>query len=508
MICIPDSAVLIDQVRRLSGPELRREVGAVAGALVNIGVRPRDRVLLLGRKSAELAVALLAVPEAGGIAVAPYAGLTAAQFRHVVDDAAPAFVITFDSSPLAANAALRVGTKVVAYGDLDGTAKASPSVAIGPSDPALIIYTSGSSGKPKGVVFSRENLVRGAESVAEFYGLTAHDRVLCLLPFCFDAGLNQLLAAVRAGCEAHLRDYVLPHHVATVCDEERVTVLTGVPPLWRQLVNIDWPAPARESLRVWGSTGGHVSTDLSRTVCEVFPRASPILMYGFTEAFRATYLPTPAFSSRPTSIGIPIPHSSIALINDAGRLCVAGEPGEIVQFGPLVTKGYWRRPADDRSKFAPISELAREELLDAENNLYSVAPYHLDRAAWSGDMAWIDGEGYLYFQSRKSAVIKTQGFRISPTEIEEACHATGLVNDVVAFGVEQDEEEVVAIAAVTRSADVTSGHLQAELRRLLPAYQVPKVIAMMPEIPVMSNGKYDLRAVRREIEQKWAKGLR
>jgi acyl-CoA synthetase (AMP-forming)/AMP-acid ligase II len=504
MVTIPDSSTISDQHMRLSSHELRDEVHAMATALLALGLRPGDRVLVLGRKSVQLAVAMLAIPRAGGIVVAPYAGLTSAQLRYIVDDASPALTIRLDSAPPATGAELGglgevVDAAVLRGMPVDGREPPTPA----PHDPALIIYTSGSTGRPKGVVFSHENIRLGAESVAEYYGLTPQDRVLCLLPFSFDAGFNQLMSALVAGCEAHLRDFALPQHTAALCDEHRITILTGVPALWQRLAAAAWPAPARNSMRRWCNTGGHMPVDLSARLCALFPNAEPILMYGFTEAFRATYLPPALYDAKPTSVGVPIPNAAVAIVREDGALCAPTEVGELVQFGPLVTLGYWNRDDETRSKFAPIGDLARSELLDPADSRYRVPREHLERVAWSGDNVFMDGDGCIHFHSRRTELMKSQGFRVSPTEIEDACLATGLVREAVVFGIEREGDEAIAVIAKPASTTVTPNHLRGNLQASLPSYQVPGVILFRESLPVTANGKYDLQTLRREVARAW-----
>jgi acyl-CoA synthetase (AMP-forming)/AMP-acid ligase II len=500
MITIPDSFAISDQRVRLSAVQLREEVHSVTSAILQHGLQPGERVIVLGRKSVELAAAMLAVPRTGGVVVAPYAGLTEEQLRYIVQDASPSLAILLDSAPREMHAAVTDVPTVVQYASLRDSAHPTREPAEAhPDAAALIIYTSGSTDKPKGVVFSHQNIRLGAESVAQYYGLTPEDRVLCLLPFSFDAGFNQLTSALVAGCETYLRDFALAQHTTALCGEQRITTLTGVPALWRKLTAVQWPGPARDAMRRWCNTGGHMPVDLSRRLCALFPNADPILMYGFTEAFRATYLPPARYRARPTSVGVAIPHAAVAIVHDDGTLCAPGEVGELVQFGPLVTLGYWNRQDETDTKFAAITSVTRRELTAPATALYCVPVELLDRPAWSGDNVSIDSDGFIYFHSRRTELIKSQGFRVSPTEVEEACIASGLVHDAVVLGVEHDGEEAVAVVATPVSPDVSSEDLRAKLKRALPSYQVPQVIVLTEELPATANGKYDIPAIRLQL---------
>ena len=156
---------------------------------------------------------------------------------------------------------------------------------------------------------------------------------------------------------------------------------------------------------------------------EVFPSAKPFLMYGLTEAFRSTYLDPAEVDRRPDSIGKAIPDAEILVVRPDGSPCDPGEEGELVHRGPHVALGYWNDPVRTAERFRPVP--GRDE------------PWRTpELAVWSGDTVVTDDEGFLYFVGRKDDMIKTSGYRVSPTEIEEVAYATGLVRDAVALGVE------------------------------------------------------------------------
>ena len=252
---------------------------------------------------------------------------------------------------------------------------------------AALLYTSGSTGKPKGVMVSHENLLLGAHSVNEYLAITAQDRILAVLPFSFDYGLNQLISAVVAGACCVLFDYLFPQDVIHAIEEHRITGLAGVPTLWTQLAHADWPPQASNSVRYMTNSGGHLPHAVLVKLREIFPQASPVLMYGLTEAFRSTYLPPEQIAGRPDSIGIAIPNSTILVVNDQQQLAAADEEGELVHCGPLVTMGYWQRPAETAKVFRPLPSSLAAQLGMAEDEL----------VVWSGDRVRRDADGFLYF---------------------------------------------------------------------------------------------------------------
>ena len=183
------------------------------------------------------------------------------------------------------------------------------------------MYTSGSTGQPKGVVLSHRNLIAGAESVSHYLGNIPDDVILSALPFSFDAGFSQLTTAFSVGAHVVLLNYLLPADVVRLCAQHRVTGLTGVPPLWIQIAEQDWPTEASGHLRYFANTGGRMPKATLDRLRSLFPGAKPFLMYGLTEAFRSSYLDPAEVDRRPGSIGKAIPNAEILVVRPDGSLC-------------------------------------------------------------------------------------------------------------------------------------------------------------------------------------------
>jgi acyl-CoA synthetase (AMP-forming)/AMP-acid ligase II len=223
------------------------------------------------------------------------------------------------------------------------------------------------------------------------------------------------------------------------------------------------------------------------------PRTRPFLMYGLTEAFRSTYLPPAEVDRRPDSIGKAIPNAEILVLREDGSECAAGETGELVHRGALVGMGYWNDPEKTAERYKPLPPGAggREAGL--------VLP---ELAVYSGDNVRIDEEGYLYFVGRRDEMIKTSGYRVSPTEIEEVLYGTRLVGEVAAFGVDHPTlgHAVVVVATPAPGAELTAATLTAACREHLPAYMVPaKVDIRSGALPRNPNGKIDRKALAGEF---------
>ncbi len=350
------------------------------------------------------------------------------------------------------------------------------------TDMAAILYTSGSTGKPKGVVLSHRNMVAGAKSVAGYLGNHAGDTLLAALPLSFDAGFSQLTTAFHAGARVVLLNYLMPRDVLKAMEREHVTGLTAVPPLYIQLTGLEWPAAIGEHLRYFANTGGRMPRETLSLLRQRVPAARPFLMYGLTEAFRSTYLPPEDVDRRPDSIGKAIPNAEILVLREDGSECAPDEPGELVHRGALVGLGYW----GDAEKTAE-----RYKLLPGRESGLQLPEY----AVFSGDTVRRDAEGFLYFIGRRDEMIKTSGYRVSPTEVEEMLYATRLVGECVAFGVDSpalgQAIQVIATPPEGRQ-DLDTAALLAECRQRMPAYMVPAgVQSAASPLPRNPNGKID-----------------
>jgi len=285
-----------------------------------------------------------------------------------------------------------------------------------------------------------------------------------------------------------LMDYLLPRDVLRAAAKFQATGLTGVPPLWNQLARLDWPDAARDSMRYIANTGGAMPTTTLAALRERLPRTKVFLMYGLTESFRSTYLPPEELDRRPTSMGKAIPDAEVLVVNDDGRLCEPGEPGELVHRGVLVALGYWNDADKTAERFRPLP--------GQPNGL----PFP-EIAVWSGDSVVTDEEGFLYFVGRKDDMIKSSGYRISPTEVEEVLYATQLVNECAALGVAHPDlgQAVVVVCQVDEPGDDTSDALLAACKQKLPNYMLPLQVLYKDTLARNPNGKIDRKALAAEL---------
>ena len=496
---------LTHEGRTIDYATLADEVLRVAAGLRGLGVGRGDRVAVFAEKRIEAVVSLGAASAAGAVFVPVNPVLKPDQVRHVLGDCDVSVLVTTAArwrlladevkgcDALACVVLLDEGaatTSDVATVSYDDVAAAPALTGRTPGvdlDLAAILYTSGSTGRPKGVVLSHRNLLVGAESVSTYLANTADDIILAALPISFDAGLSQLTTAFAVGAHVVLADYRFPRDLVALCERHGVTGLTCVPPLWIQLVEAEWPERARASMRYVANTGGRMPRTILDRLRTVFPGATPFLMYGLTEAFRSTYLDPDQVDARPDSIGRAIPDAEILVVRPDGSLAGPGEEGELVHRGPLVAQGYWNDPERTAERFKPLpgapSDWRPREL-----------------AVWSGDTVRVDEEGYLFFVGRTDEMIKTSGYRVSPTEVEEVAYDSGLVRDAVALGVSDDRlgQRIVLVATPEGPGELDVDRLRAVLKRTLPAYMVPAEIVAATDLPRSPNGKFDRVRIRAE----------
>ncbi len=476
----------------------------LAGGLRSLGLAPGGRVGIYLEKRIEAVVAPFATSAAGGVFVPINPLLRAHQVGHILADCGARVLVTSaERLQLLADVLVDLDSleHVIVVGPsanpLPGLACATHDWAALRADGAVdrgridvdvaaILYTSGSTGQPKGVVLSHRNLLAGAHSVSQYLENDENDRLLAVLPLSFDAGFSQLTTAFAVGAQVVLTNYLLPGDVVRLCAEHQISGLTCVPPLWNQLVECAWDDRASAGLRYFASTGGRMPRGTLDRLRRIFPGAKPYLMYGLTEAFRSTYLDPAEVDTRPDSIGKAIPNAEILVVREDGSECDPGEVGELVHRGALVAMGYWNDAARTAARFKRAP--GHQPALSAE------------AAVFSGDLVKRDAEGFLYFVGRKDEMIKTSGYRVSPTEIEQVAHATGLIGEAVALGV--DDERIgqrIVLVASPANGRLEPEELLARLRRELPLYMVPEQVLVRPSLPRSPNNKIDRNLVREEM---------
>lgn len=498
----PGKEALVDGERRVTFQEMSDMASHLGRVFVELGLGRRDRVAVWLDKSVEEAVSFFAISAAGGVTVPINVLLMERQVRHILDDCGVAIVLTSASrfeahrEMLKAVDSLKVIVVVDAAEHTDGDvvdrvfereAKSTLPVRrqIG-EDLAAIIYTSGSTGRPKGVMLSHRNLLSGSRIVCDYLGITAAERILSVLPFSFDAGLNQLFTAVEKTATLVLCRFTFGEEIVREIRRERCTALAGVPTIWAILAG---SAPSLksgplESMRYFTNTGGPIPTKTLQRIREAQPHVDFYLMYGLTEAFRSTYLPPEEADKRPTSIGKAIPECEILIVSEDGTQCGVREEGILVHRGPTVFLGYWNRPEDTKRVLRPNPIVPKE--------------HGGELVCFSGDRVWMDEEGYLYFVARNDAMIKSSGYRISPAEIEEVVVGSGYVAECAVVGLPDASvgERVHAICVPLEGVTFDEALVLEHCAKELPRHMLPRSVEVAEHLPRSPNGKVDYRQLK------------
>ncbi len=504
----PDRIALIDRKGELSYARLAADIESAAAGLLASGLKRHERVGVFLPKSLQTVVSLFATSCAGGVFVPINPLLKVEQVRHMMCDCNVTTLITSSDRLGMLSVVLRECSDLRTIVLLDGLeeqppplphqqliswqqlleAPSQPQPRIIDSDMAAILYTSGSTGKPKGVVLSHRNMMTGAHSVASYLEISSEDRILCLLPFSFDYGLNQVTTALLKGATAVLMNYLFPREVINRIEQERITALAGVPPLWNQLAQFSWPEGITGHLRYITNSGGALPQATLQSLRSSLPQTRVVLMYGLTEAFRSTWLPPEEIDRRPGSIGKAIPNAEVMVLREDGSPCAPHEPGELVHRGSLVALGYWNNEEETAKRFRPLRHRITGLPLP-------------EVAVWSGDTAYMDEDGYLYFVGRRDDMIKSSGYRISPTEIEEIIYDSGMVAEAVAIGIPHPVlgQGIVVVATPARGLEPTPEGIIAVCKGRLPNFMVPGAVVFQKQLPCSPNGKIDRRKLAAEL---------
>jgi acyl-CoA ligase (AMP-forming) (exosortase A-associated) len=439
----PQKEALVHGTQRLTYAQVDEMVSAVAHGLKSAGLERGDRVGIILDPSIHQVVALFGVLQADAVFVPINHLLYPEQVAHILADCRVKTIITTRARISVLSPVLKqipslsfvvgvgdgelqddINLPLHSFEDLCAAPPTSQKDRCIGNDLAALLYTSGSTGRPKGVMLTHTQMMAGASIVSAYLRITENERILAVLPFSFDAGLNQLMTAFQQGGTLVLLNFTFAREIVQALAKEHITGLAGVPTLWTLLAQ---PQSALQKtslphLRYITNTGGAMPQTVLATLRTALPRTQVFLMYGLTEAFRSTYLPPEDLDRRPTSMGRAIPNTEILVVNEHGQPCKPGEVGELVHRGPTVSLGYWGQPELTNKVLRP-HPFVTSELQDGE------------KVCYSGDLVKTDNEGFLYYVGRRDTMIKSSGYRISPTEVEEALFQSGRIRGAAVIGV-------------------------------------------------------------------------
>ena len=334
---------------------------------------------------------------------------------------------------------------------------------------ALLVYTSGSTGAPRGVIQTHANIDANTRSICEFLQLSAADRAMAILPLSYCYGKSVLQTHLMVGGSVFFdHRFMYPRLVVETIGRERCTGFAGVP-LTFELIRrqVDPRSIAMPTLRYLTQAGGAMSLATTRWVREAFSPARLFVMYGQTEATaRLAYLAPEDGEENAGSIGRPIPGVELEVVDESGAPRPAGEEGQLVARGANVTSGYFRAPAE-------TAEILHGGWL------------------WTGDLARKDADGFIFLTGRARELMKIGGYRVNPAEIEQRLCAHPDVLEAAVLGQSHPISGEVPVAFVVKRAEasLSEPELRRHCRTALPAYKVPAAVWFIEALPRTSAGK-------------------
>lgn len=471
----PGSPALAFRDRTTGFGELARASRRISHHLRARGLGRGDRVLVRTGDPLSAVAVLFAASRAGAVFSLLHESVREGAFTHVLGDAEPATVIS-DTDEVAGEVAA-AGADFLTTGDLLGLAdtplRTAADTAGGPPpvlevDPVCMIYTSGTTSRPKAVVSTHEQILFSVRAIQERLDYRPDDTVYCPLPVSFDYGLYQVYLVMLAG--ARLRFGTAAESgppLLRSLAESRATVLAGVPAVSDRLA---WLASRTRnrpsSLRLLTNTGAALSEKTAASLRASLPGLRVQVMYGLTECKRAAIMPPDGDLDRPGSCGLALEGTEIFVIGPAGERLPPGETGQIVVRGPNVMAGYWRR-----------DELTAERFHRREGLFPELR---------TGDYGRVDEDGYLYFDGRRDDIYKERGFRVSATEVEAAAHRIKGVTSAVVLPPASGRPAQLAVISGIDAPEVLE-----RMRGEIEDYKIPRVCVRFDELPTNSNGKVD-----------------
>jgi amino acid adenylation domain-containing protein len=499
----PGRAAIVSQGVRTSYAELEADAERFASALVHDAAFVNgERCVLFLDNRVETAVGIFGTLRAGGVFSVINPTTKADKLAYVLNNCEASILVTQTAllaAALQAAAQAPSVRRIVVVGGGEGPATIDYEVFLGAApaqlpaaprgidiDLAMLVYTSGSTGQPKGVMMTHKNMVHAATSITTYLEARAGDVVLSVLPLAFDYGLYQLLMCVKMGATLVLeRSFAFPQKILPMLASEGVTGFPLVPTMAALIVQLRNFDPAwAANVRYLTNTAAALPPAHILKLQAMFPNARVYSMYGMTESKRCTYLPPEQLATRPDSVGIAIPGTEVWVADDEGRKVAPNVVGELVVRGGHVMQGYWR------------NEEATAKALKAGR-------YPWEKVLHTGDLFRMDEEGFLYFVGRKDDIIKSRGEKVSPKEIENVLYALPGIQEAAVVGVPDEllGRALKAIVVIEEGSGIQTREIVAHCMARLEDFMVPRLVEFRASLPKTNTGK-----IRRAVLQAEAEG--
>lgn len=482
----PDAVFLEDRSgTKLTFSETEATVRKVAGFLRAQGVGRGDRVAIHLQNRAEIAIALFAVSLIGGIYVVLNSKLKPKGLAKILAQAEPVAIVVDESTVENLEGAPDVRHRILIGEDRGDFQSWSESLDFEPFsgdwsgfdvDAACLVFTSGSTGAPRGVTLSHDNICYVVGAIQDRLRYRPEDTIGCFLPLAFDYGLYQIFLAAQSGAKLYIGD---PDQVGPrlpqIMKAAEVSILPGVPSVYAALIALGRRRPLDiPELRAITNTGERLPISYIEEMQRMFPGLEVFVMYGLTECKRTSIMLPEEMAEHGDSVGRPLAGTEVYAVDPDGNILPHGEVGELVVRGRHVAHGYWRAPEETAKRFRKRSPESAVEL-------------------FTGDSGSVDAAGFIYFSARSDDLLKHRGNRISPVEIEnEACTLDGVVE---ASLLKREEDDTLHLFVTVSDDSLTQDAILSALAETLEPAKVPEFVAVLEEMPKSMNGKIDRKTL-------------
>ncbi|TLP93665.1 long-chain fatty acid--CoA ligase [Nesterenkonia salmonea] len=474
-----------DQERSWNYDQLRLSISSVMDKFTERGISRGDRVLLVLPTSAEFVLTYHAILGLGATVVTANPLCAPRELEYFIEDAGCSLALGWREGPFATEALDEAAAKTstpgwnLQPGDLDEiTAEAPATLAeVQPDDAAALLYTSGTTGKPKGAVLTHENFRATGRLLSSTMDLLDEEHMGTPLPLFHVFGQASVMSSVyTAGSSFSVIRPFDPQLTLKVAVEHKLTGLAGVPTMWNAMLYTESPYTPEDftHMRLASSGGAALPLEVARAFQQRFG-GEVLEGYGLTETTGAATFNVPGGERREGSVGRALPEVDIAVIGPDGTELPTGEVGEIVIDGPVVMKEYWNRPE-------------------------ATAGSRHGRWFLTGDLGRIDEDGFVFIVDRKKDLIIRGGYNVYPREVEEVLYTHPDVQEAAVAGVPDERlgEEVAAVVALRPGAEEDAAALKSWLGKELSAYKVPRIYRFVEALPKGATGKILKRAINRD----------
>ena len=491
----PQKIALVYGNEKLTYGELFTKVNQIALYLSELDLPKGSRIGIYSNKGIDQVIAILATLSTNYVLVPLTKFLKPEQVEYIISDCDIKCIIT-DRVKIESIEEIKFNGKIISY---ETTNKDLPSFEeiykyynkpyvcnINGHDNAIITYSFGLSGQPKGIVISHRNLIDSARVVSSYLQLKEDDVISGLLYFNLDYGLNQIFCSLYKRTTLALHRFVLPTDFFNHLINDKVSVISLMPINITEMFDEEeykLPNPSLlENIRIIASSGGNVTAKMIKDIEKYFVKAKFYSMHGLTEAFRSTYLDPSQLKIRPDSIGKAIPDVELYVIDENGNECPPRVVGELIHRGGYIYKGYWNAPKETKERFKSIQIL--KNVINLEGQLTD------EIVVQTGDYVYKDEEGYFYFVSRHDDMIKTRGYRVNPYEIESVVkRELKDIEKCAVFSIENEEIEEEIILVYSAKSELSSSEILFELKKHLASYMIPSKIIYKKSLPLVPSDK-------------------